>query len=283
MQVLLNTIALEPNRWAREKPPYYRLVDLLGPIADAGFDALEVWQNHVAALPADQVPALADLGRKLGVQFPITGAYPVLDFEGREREAELKRMEELFRRAGMLGSRVVKIFGGRVASQDVTGLQWHRSIEFVREMLKASADSKLTLTAETHSKTLADEADAALRFIETVGSDRLKICWQPYGMRDTEKTIGDFDRLAKHVIHVHLIGRKGPDYASLEESDLDNRRALEHYFEAGFDGFLSIEFVKGSVVEPPEQIQVAQVLANAARDRDFVRSLKGYVEGPPVW
>ena len=41
--LLLNTLALDPNRWTPEKIAYYPLGALLVPIAEAGFGGVELW------------------------------------------------------------------------------------------------------------------------------------------------------------------------------------------------------------------------------------------------
>jgi len=277
MKVLINSIALEPNRWTKDKVPYFRLEDLLEAIAGAGFGAIEVWQNHVATLGERAVCGLAEKGRKLGLTFPVIGMYPAFHLTGRERQEELARFKTMFGAARTLGAGVIKMFAGRIASADITARQWDLSVGFVRDVLR-SAGEEMLFTVETHARTLADSPRSALRFIEAVGSERLKVCWQPYDFTDTEGAIRDFDALSEHVVHLHVQGRAGGEMALLEESDIDWRRVLSHIFASGFDGLLSIEFTRGSVVEPPRELSVAEVLANAARDREFIRSVPGYRE-----
>ena len=43
MDLLFNTIMLEPNRWTPEHTLNWPLTDLLGPIDEAGFKKLELW------------------------------------------------------------------------------------------------------------------------------------------------------------------------------------------------------------------------------------------------
>ena len=275
MKVLLNSIALEPNRWTKEKVPYFRLHDLLDEVAGAGFDAIEVWQNHVATLDEIEVCRLAREARQLGVTFPVIGMYPLFHLTGAERAGELARFERMFGSARALGTGVIKVFAGRISSADITAEQWDASVGFAREVLEGAGE-ELLFTVETHGNTLADSCECALRFVQAVGSPRLKVCWQPYDFTDTEKAIQDFDRLSEHVIHLHVQGRSGGEMALLEESDIDYSLLLEHVFASGFDGLVSIEFARGCVVESPEELDVHEVLANAARDRRFIRSVPGY-------
>ena len=78
IRILLNSIALEPNRWTTEKIPFYRLEELLEPIAQSGFRGIEVWQYHVSSLNEDAITDLTMQADDLGIDFPVLGIYPRL-------------------------------------------------------------------------------------------------------------------------------------------------------------------------------------------------------------
>ena len=273
MEILLNSIALEPNRWTKDKVPRFRLEELLGPVADAGFTAVEVWQNHAALLDASALRSLRSRADTLDVTFPIVGMYPQFHLEGKEREAQLRHWDEMAKVMEALDARILKLMPGCVASADMTPEVWDRSVEFVREALERTAHTGCLVPFETHGHTVADNPDALLRFFDDVGSDRLKVCWQPIDFSNTEKAVELYDRLAPHVMHVHLQGRREMEISLLEESDLDYRWILEHILASGFDGYASLEFVRGCVVEKPEEFDLALVLSNAQRDRAFIEAM----------
>ena len=75
MQLLLNTIMLEVNRWTADKALTQPLAELLPAIRAAGFDALEIWQYHISRLDDDE---FADLKSRLddhALQTVALGAY----------------------------------------------------------------------------------------------------------------------------------------------------------------------------------------------------------------
>jgi len=276
MEILLNTIALEPNRWTEKKIPHFRLADLIGPIAAAGFRALEVWQNHVALLSRAELQALRRRAQEAGIGVAVVGMYPVFHLEGGERQEELARWERMFGIADTFGAGALKVMPGRVPSAQMTGKIWDRSVEFVREVCRLAERRALIIPLETHAGTLADDPEALLRFMEAVGSGALKVCWQPFDFSSSLKAIELYDRLAPHVVHLHLQGRRGNEMALLEESDIDYRRVLPHIFASGFDGYLSIEFVRDCVVDFPERFDLDTVLANAHRDMRFLEAISGF-------
>ena len=276
MEIVLNTIALDPNRWTEKKIPYFRLEDLLEPIAAAGFRALEIWQPHLTTLSPDEVQRLKARVDDAGMSVPILGMYPIFHLEGREREEELTGWDRMFGFADVLGSRMLKVMPGRTPSAEMTTEVWDRSVAFVREVLRRSEGTGTIIPCETHAGTVADNPESLLRFIGMVGSERLKVCWQPFDFASTGKAIELYDRLSPRVVHLHLQGRRGSQMELLEGSDIDYRQVLAHIFASGFDGHLSIEFVRDCVVESPEQFHLDTVLENAQRDRRFVASVPGF-------
>ena len=276
MEILLNSIALEPNRWTKEKIPYVALEELLTSVATAGFDALEVWQNHVALLDRGGLDSLAERAESLGLAIPVVGMYPRFHLEGRERDAELDRLEAMLGIMDALGTDVLKIMPGTLASAEMTPELWDRLVGFAREMLDRTRPGNITIPCETHGKTVADDPDALLRFFEAVGSDRLKVCWQPLDFEDTQAALELYDRLAPHVTHLHLQGRRGGEMDLLEAADIDYARVLGHIFAGGFDGYVSIEFARGCVVDSPELFDLEEVLESAAIDRAFIEAQPGF-------
>ena len=54
MNLLLNTIMLEVNRWDKDHRLTRPLIELVEPVAAAGFDRLEIWQYHVSDLSSGE-------------------------------------------------------------------------------------------------------------------------------------------------------------------------------------------------------------------------------------
>ncbi len=279
MQILLNSIAVEPNRWSGGKIPHYRLEDLLPAISEAGFESVEIWQNHVALLDTDAVKSLADLADDLKMGFPIIGMYPRFHLEGEEREAELQRFESMVAKMDILDSDIIKLMPGQLPSSEMPPDVWERSVHFFHELLERTKDAGVIFTLETHGGTVADEPDALERFLEDVDSGRVEVCWQPYDFTSTGKAIQLYDRLADRIVHLHLQGRSDGEMELLENADIDYQQVLGHIFNTDFDGYLSIEFVRDCVADSPEDFDLDLVLKNARRDRKFIENIHGYRAG----
>lgn len=271
--LVLNSIALDPHRWTKEKIPFHKLEQLLAPIAHAGFRSIEVWQHHISEEAESQINAIREAGASLGLSFPVVGLYPQLHVGGEEGRRESERINRLLRYAKMLGAGVVKIFVGSRDSAIITPGEYELSVEAMKQMASRAEALDLTITGETHPNTLFDTVGSCRRFMQDVQSDRFKICFQPFDLRDTDQAIRDYQSLAENVVHVHYQGRKEDSMDLLENSDLDYRRLTRTLARRGFSGYLCIEFTKDCVVQHPSEFDLHAVLSNACRDRDFVLRL----------
>ena len=273
IRILLNSIALEPNRWTAEKTPFNRLHQLLEPVANSGFRSVEVWQYHVSSLNDVAITELTTKADHLGVDFPVLGIYPQLHLGGTDGEEALTESLRLLDLGVSLGANTVKMFVGAKASADLTEMEEANTIASLEMLADAAEDRDLLLTGETHANTLFDSVEATTMSLAEVGSPELEVCFQPYDSRSTEQAISDYSALAENVIHVHLQGRKDDRISLLEEADIDYERFLETLEINGFAGYLSIEFVKDCVVDHPEDFDLERVLSNAVADREFIEKV----------
>lgn len=273
MSLLLNTIALDPNRWTPAKQPYFQLVGLLPAFRRHSFQQLEVWQYHLTTLPEDGLDRLVERAQTLEITFPIVGLYPALHHEGVARVHEQRAMQTAIGRAARLGARTIKIFAGQLGSAAVDARAYTRSIAFAQRLASWAADFGMTVTAETHPDTLCDTVEATLQFLEDVAAPNVKLCFQPFDFTHTEQTLQDYASLQEHVVHVHLQGRCNDQMCLLQRADLDYTRLLRALAATNFRGDLCIEFVEGCVVADPQDFDPETVFMNAEKDRQFVRQI----------
>lgn len=270
--LLLNTIALEPNRWTDEKVPFYSLDELLRPIADTGFRFVELWQYHLSRARPAAVRTFRTMADDLGLQVPVVGWYPALHLRGQARHQQLDDACQLFDAARQMGADVVKLFVGDQASDALSDAAYQRSVECMQQFAEEAAARTLTLTGETHVHTLFDRVASCQQFRAAVGAANFKICYQPYDFQDTQRAIEDYVTLSEHVVHVHYQGRRNDTFAPLETADLDFDALTGTLAAHPFEGYLCIEFVEGCVVDDPAHFDLDRVLASAHRDRAFVHA-----------
>jgi len=268
--LLINSIALDPNRWITEKIGYYKFNQLLRPIANAGFHFVEIWGYHILREDEKSIISFRELGDSLGLQFPIIGTYPKLHLKGNERRHEMDRVKKIFSDADILGTKIIKIFVGNLGTEKVTPAEYERSVKFMSEMSSLAMTLGFIVAGETHPKTLFDNIKSSKKFIYDVNATNFKVCFQPYNFYDTEQTLHDYEVLRDYVVHVHYQGRKNKEMDLLENSDIDYDVLTKLLIETGFNGHISIEFLKDCVVNKASDFDLSLVLAHAQRDREFI-------------
>ncbi len=272
MQILLNSILLEANRWSADKTPQRPLAELLPAVHRAGFSALEIWQYHASSLDVRGLSYLGTQLREHGLSSVGLGAYPFLHLEGPEGDEATTQLGRLIAYAASLGVTVFKIFPGRVPSAQANETTWATSVIRLRGLAQQLADRHIELTLETHGNTLCDTPESTIRLLDDLKDlGNIGICFQPYTDQDTDAAIAFYDTLAPHVRHVHLQNRTHNACCLLSEGDwIDYRRLLPHIKASGFDGPLSLEFTADMATPEDANFDVTKVLDNAAQDRDFV-------------
>jgi len=276
VDLLFNTIMLEPNRWTPDHTLSWPLVDLLDSIDEAGFKDLELWGYHVDRIDDSETTILAEGLEARSMQAVGVGAYPSFHKEGAEDETEMAQIERVASVSAALGAKIFKIFPGRVASASADEAIWTRTVERLKALADRVGDDGMTLTLETHGGTLCDTLPSTLRLLDRLADrDDIGICFQPYSDDDTDEAIAAFDAQGDRVRHLHVQNRDANRTMTLlEDGDwTDYRRFLPHARAVGFDGALCIEFTAGIVPAEGEAFDLSGVLENAGLDRRFIERL----------
>lgn len=277
MRAILGTIALEPNRWTAFKEPRTDLLAMLPQIRQAGFDQLELWQNHIALRPLSAVRALKAKGDELGVTFAYIGVYPVFVASGPEAREQERIQADLLDKADLLGTRRLKIMlGTGLSGSKATAAQVSLTAERFGVWYRAALARGIRMCVELHGGTLFDPVEVGEQFLRDHPEFEVTICYQPYDFYDTDRALALADRFAGRISHVHLqspVPRdRGRQYDLLESGSLDYRRLLPHILRHNREATMTLEFVKDCIQEGAH-FDVAPVLANARRDADFVEAL----------
>ncbi len=255
---MLGTVAIEPNRWGTVHPdrlPSTSLAPWLDVIAEAGFDGLEVWEQHLTM----EAPSSADtiIGGPLPVR--IFNTYASLDVDS---SVERSFVADWVRRAG---ATAVKFNVGNETAAEADYVE--RIIEWL-EMLP----SEVALICECHEGiSIAEDPEVAARIFEAAGPlDRLQALVHTHESLDHLRS--RFDAYGERITHVHvnyldITNRRVPALAD-RRSDLEAKAGLLR--DLGFDGTWTIEFVSGilSLDDVPERL-----IPQAAEDLTVLRDV----------
>lgn len=258
-EIYLGTVALEPNRWGTVRPdrsPSTALAPLLGTIDSAGFDGLEVWENHLSApISADDALAV----RSGPVPVKILNSYVSLD------EADPGARTAVGELAAAVGATGIKFNVGNDAA----------SAEFYAEQIEhwvRVLPDDISLLCECHEGiSIAEDPAVAAKIFEAAGRpDRLGAIVHTHESADL--IARRFDAYGDYIRHVHInfLDISGPRVPPIGEVADRLGHVATQLRERGFNGTWTLEFVDGILSErdTPDEL-----LAQAVADLDIVREV----------
>jgi sugar phosphate isomerase/epimerase len=272
-KLLLNTIALDPNRWTVDKKPFFPLSSLLQRAGDAGFRFFELWQYHLTHESREEIEKIRTEASDRGISFPVAGFYPRLSVTGRARDRELESVDAVLDRAARLDVQVVKMFVGDRGVGGLRDREYEEAVITMSALVQRAASHGMTVAGEIHENTLFETIPSAIRFMEDVGAENFRVCFQPLDFTDTLGTIDGFNAVRERVVHIHFQGRKGDAMSLLREADIDYALFMRTLARTGYGGTMAIEFVQDCVVNNPADFNLDLVLANAVQDRGYLADL----------
>jgi sugar phosphate isomerase/epimerase len=250
--IYFGSIVLEPNRWKAGKEPSYKLSEWLPRIRSAGFDGVELWENHYRKANPNEQKALADATDYLPIFNTYTGFTPA-DSERRERETVAQAIRLLKCRACKFN------VGGEVGEWDSylrTASDWAKSLPADCNPLCECHPGTVLETPEGAGKAFAvwDSRFQAIVHPFAVPPDTLREWFRQLGGR------------IRHV-HVQLRDEKGV-FLRLDRRPRLVKEALTILRDNGFAGSFTLEFTEGTRTphDTPEMLW-----ENAEADLAFLR------------
>ncbi len=257
-EVLLGTVALEPNRWGLVDPSGRATIDvaaLIPHLGQAGFDGLELWDRHLTQASPTQAAAL------VGGPLPLTIFNSYVGFD----DADPTDRATVARWVAQAASRAVKFNVGNDPASE--RLYAERVAAWLEEM-----PADVALLCECHEGiSIAEDPTVAARIFDAAGpADRVQAIVHTHESPDHLRE--RFDAYGERITHVHVnfLDVRGRGAPALQDvrGDLAAKVALLHGL--GFRGSWTIEFVHGVLTDHdhPELL-----LEQATRDLAVLRDV----------
>lgn len=248
-EIYIGSILLEANRHRAGKAPTFRVSEWLDRFREAGFDGVELWENHATLAPDEEVRALAASSLPMAVY----NAYATF-WDGSRGPADSTAM------ARRLGSRAVKFNFSRDAAQteaDLRGVAaWERGLP-----------DGIRALCECHPGTIAETPAQAAALFDRLGRERFDVLVHPFSR--PEGLSEWFQVLGPMVTHVHVQMRDEDNLPiRLDRRPAFVRDTVRLMRDAGFRGSWTLEFTEGTN-RPGENID--DLWANALLDLAFLR------------
>jgi sugar phosphate isomerase/epimerase len=258
-EILLGSVALEPNRWRTLDPsgaPKAQLSEWVAAIADAGFDGLELWDRHLTAAAADEASAI--LAASLPIQ--VFNSYASLDATNPQERREVAGWVE------RCGARGVKFnVGNEPAEQNAYA-------ERIAAWIDALPDGAALLCECHHGISIAEDPRVAREIFDAAGAPPARLQAIVHTHEEPDAIRQRFDAYGERITHVHVnfldFEKGGAPRLSEVRGLLEARvRLLE---ELGFRGSYTLEFVSGLLTPNDEP---GYLVERAAEDLPVLREV----------
>jgi sugar phosphate isomerase/epimerase len=256
VKILFHTIAIEPARWTSERVSR-PLTELLGPVAQAGFRELEIYEPHLGAKATSS--DILEAFRANRQQPVILSSYLNLN-PAITTDAEVQEWSEVMaQRVEFYGFGKVRLFAGSgLKADDHAGVA-----EFIQRV--QSLADRLTGTEillETHDGSLADDPHALVAAIKKIARPNVGLLFQPTFFTDRPATLEQYRLQRPHIRHLHLQNRN-PDlsFAPMESGIVPWR---ELFALGAGESDATLEFVPAAICSPADfdlQASLAQAVA----------------------
>ena len=257
-EILLGTVAIEPNRWGSITPdrhPRTSVAEWLDRIAAAGFDGLELWDGHLV----HAAPSARD--RLLSSDVPIRIFNSYVGFDDPD-DAERRAVAELVATSGARG---VKFNVGNDPALE--GAYTER----LATWLEALPDDVAAICECHDGISIAEAPTVAARILDGAGpSHRAQALVHTHD--SVERLAAKFDALGDRITHVHvnLLDFATLSHPRLAEAEDRLGTCVDQLRGYGFDGSWTIEFVAGVLSDDDHP---AALLDQAAADLTVLRRL----------
>lgn len=244
--IYLGTVLLETNRWAKDRMPTYRVSEWLERIAAAGFDGIELWENH--ATLADSAERSALRGSTVPVR--VFNSYAPLDAGGENARREVAGLvREL--QAGAVKFNVSNS-NETLASGLRTAREW------------AALMPGVELLCECHPGTALEDPAVAARALADF--PEIGVIVHPFSCPDLAAWFKHLGQRIRHA-HVQVVDAQWRRWRLRDQSALVRER-LAILCGAGYTGTFTIEFTAGVGVAPEDR---EALFAAACDDLAFLR------------
>jgi sugar phosphate isomerase/epimerase len=255
MEIYLATVALEKNRWG-SKVPSIQISEWIPRIAEAGFDGIELWENHCESVSETERQAI----KKIPVK--IFNSYCSFTEVGAPDRTRASLSSGFYGCGGMKWN---------------VGNEVDRREEYLRNAsaMAAKLPRGFRFSCECHPGTILETPPQAKAFLDDLaaptekGGAAIRAIIHPLsGLIE----ISDwFDALGDRIDHAHIQMRNAENkFIALADDEAKVKKQLSYMKSRGFRGTWSIEFVKGTGLpdETPEGL-----FKQACDDRKLLASL----------
>jgi len=220
-----------------------------------GYDAIE-WRLADGAIitpetPPETIRRLRDVPATCGIEVAcLDTSCQVVQATTAARAETLTTGRQMIDIANGLGSPFLRVFGGALPEGISRPAILTPTAEVLRALGEYAGERKVTIVLETHDAWTRSED--VLELLQSLSLPSVKILWDAHHTyRSGEDPAQTLARLGKAIAYVHLkdsqLDPTQPatwTYCLVNEGDVPLRSICAQLKEAGYDGYLSLEWEK---------------------------------------
>lgn len=201
--------------------------EVVAAVKAAGLTAIE-WGGDIHVPHGDLAAAqkAADLCREAGIAITEYGSYYIIG------KSEPQEFDKVVASAKVLGTDLIRVWPGQMLkTAELTQEGYAAMVSDAQRICDAAPQFRIAL--ECHPMSLTEEYTMALKFMEDVGRENLKMFWQPCQYHDLSYNLSAIDALLPHVQSVHVFNwtaskeNRWPDRFPLAQGEQNWKRYLE--------------------------------------------------------
>lgn len=217
-------------------------------------DAVElrsVWDKPVQHLSGDDVARIGEMvrGRELEV---AAIASPIFKCELDDEAAQRDHLDYLHRCIEIgktLGTNIIRVF--TFWKRGPSGPVWERIKESFRPAVPIAEEAGVVLGIENEASTYCATAAETKRFVEEIGSDAVRVVWDPCNEVFAEEGVTPYpdayEMIAPLAAHVHVkdaeraAGAEQARCTPVGDGIVDWKGQFQALLSAGYEGYASLE------------------------------------------
>jgi sugar phosphate isomerase/epimerase len=261
--------------WSLHKALFSRKLDNLDfprvAREDYGVDGVE-YVNQFFKDKAHDSAYLKDL-KKRAADHGIANVLIMIDGEGdlsspekADRDKAVENHKQWVDAAAALGCHAIRVNTGNHYSPDDVA----NAAEACGALSAYGAEHKISIICENHGGP-SSNPDALLALIKAVGSDNFGTLpdFGNFPKKDGKYAIDVYEAIARMMPHAKGVSAKSYDFDEQgNESNLDFARIMKIVTDAGYDGFVGIEY-EGSSLSEPDGINATRKLLEKLRGSEY--------------
>lgn len=167
---------------------------------DAGLDSIE-WGGDVHVPHGDikEAEKAVNITHGCGLDIAEYGSYYIIG------QSEPELFKAVLASAEALGTKIIRVWPGMNKSSDsFTNEEYDSYVADAKRICALAEEKNVIVALECHPNSLTDEYHTSLKFLADVGSDNLKMMWQPNQHRPLDYNLDSIKALLPHIVAVHV-------------------------------------------------------------------------------